>query len=114
MLKGFQLIFGFSYLVSLPKQTKQGNTVTVIKALKGEAFTTKEYYIGLSHTINAAEIRLNEEVSIKDIVLIDCEFVTLSWLVNITPTFLQTLSLIFEVGLSVYYHYLEEYSIKPF
>lgn len=85
------------YNLRLPKLTKEGNAVTILKIRANDPSEISNYYHCLAHALNIVEVRLAEEISIRDVVIFDCEGFGMTHLLRITPTFLKHVSLIFTV-----------------
>lgn len=86
----------FSYQIKLPKLTNEGNVVSIFKIR--QPFTTKDYLRSLAYQFNVLEVRLAEEICLKDIVVLDLENHTFAQVLKITPSVLKTLQLCYRVG----------------
>lgn len=90
----------------LPKLTKDGNAVSVFRLKAYKLDDIPNYFHCLAHSLNIAEIRLAEEISLRDIFIFDCDGFGMAHVLKLTPTYLKQMSLIFTVNYSVSFLFL--------
>lgn len=89
----------FRHYLTLPQLTEEGNCITIVSFNQLYVNEIPNYFHALAHALNIAEIRLAEEISLRDVVIFDCEGFGMAHVLKLTPTFLKQLSLIYTVNI---------------
>lgn len=77
--------------------TKEGNAVIIVRMR--QPFTSRDYLRSLGYVFDLIEVRLAEEISLRDIIIYDCENHKMSQMLQMTPTVLRILAVAYKVGL---------------
>ncbi|XP_018561550.1 alpha-tocopherol transfer protein-like [Anoplophora glabripennis] len=84
-----------TYVCPLPKTTEDGYRVTVIKFVDEDADNFDAYDF-FAHTYNIAEIRVQEDIPLSDVIIYDFEFLTMGHILKLTPVVIKKASIVLE------------------
>lgn len=85
-------------MLPIPKHTEDGNSVIILGMKSPKIEDTPSYFQCMAHFLNVIEVRIAEELSIRDIFIFDFDGLGMAHAMKFTPTFLKQMSILLTVN----------------